>query len=107
LKAWEIYSYQPPEWASPHPCVIISHSDRVANKPEINILMCSSQRAQRQPKPNEIILDQADGLNWPTLCKCDLIHAVEKSDLTQRRGAVTSERKRQIIATINRAMGWV
>ena len=107
MKAWDIFSYQPPDWPEPHPCVIVSHPGRVANKPEVNILMCSSQRAQRAPRPNEIVLDQSDGLNWPTLCKCDLLHSVEKTDLKNRRGVVTPERRRQIIATINRAMGWV
>jgi hypothetical protein len=57
--------------------------------------------------PNEVILDASDGLNWPTLCKCDLLHLITKSDLKTRRGQVTEERKRQIVATINRANGWI
>lgn len=107
MKAWEIYSFQPAGWPEPHPCVIVSHPDRVANKPEVNILMCSTQEAKRAAKPNEVILDQADGLDWPTLCKCDLLHAVPKAELKRRRGAVTEARRRQIIATINRANDWV
>ena len=27
----------------------------------------------------EIILDTADGLDWPTLCRCDLIFSVKKA----------------------------
>jgi len=107
LKAWDIFSYQPPGWPQPHPCVIVSHPDRVANKEEVSILMCSSQSAQRGPKPNEVILDNSDGLNWPTLCRCDLIHAVLKAQLKNQRGHVTQERRRQIIETINRSNGWV
>jgi mRNA-degrading endonuclease toxin of MazEF toxin-antitoxin module len=107
LKAWDIFSYQPEGWPEPHPCVVVSHPERVANKPEVSILMCSSQRAQRQPKPNEVILDESDGLNWPTLCKCDLIHAVLKAALKNRRGHVTGPRRRQIIDTINRSHDWV
>jgi len=68
--------------------------------------MCSSQQASRPAKPDEVILDTSDGLSWPTLCRCDLIHAVKKSELTSRRGHVTEERRRQIIATINRSNGW-
>jgi hypothetical protein len=30
MKAWEIYSYQHPDWPEPHPAVIVSHPDRVA-----------------------------------------------------------------------------
>ncbi|HEY6184368.1 MAG TPA: type II toxin-antitoxin system PemK/MazF family toxin [Terriglobales bacterium] len=107
MTAWEIWSYQPAGWPQPHPAVIVSSSARVANKPEVNILMCSSQQASRAPLPNEVILDASDGLNWPTLCKCDLLHLVLKSDLKNKRGAVSPERRRQIIATINRANDWI
>jgi hypothetical protein len=79
----------------------------VANKPEVTVLMCASQQAARPAEPHEVLLDQADGLNWPTLCKCDLLYAVKKSALTRFRGVVTAERKQQIIATTHRANGWV
>jgi hypothetical protein len=69
--------------------------------------MCSSQSATRQALANEVILDSSDGLNWPTLCKGDLLHLVTKEHLTHRRGKVTEERRRQIIATINRSNGWM
>ena len=107
MKAWEIFSWQAPGWPEPHPAVIVSHPDRVANKPEVTVLLCASQRALRPPKPNEVILDENDGLDWPTLCKCDLLYTIQKSHLATRRGAVSTERRRQIIATINRANGWL
>lgn len=107
MKAWDIYSFQPPGWPEPHPAVIVSHPERVANKLEVTILMCSSKPPTRPVKPNEVILDAADGLQWPTLCRCDLLHTVPKASLKNHRGAVSPERRRQIIATINRANGWV
>ena len=107
MKAFDIFSYQPPGWPEPHPCVIVSHPDRVAGKPDVTVLLCSSQRAQRGALPHEVILDESDGLNWPTLCKCDLLYAVKKNDLKTHRGQVTDQRRREIITTINRANGWV
>jgi hypothetical protein len=107
LKAWDIYSFQPEGWPTRHPAVIVSHPDRVANKAEVNVLMCSSHEATRSAKANEVILDQSDGLNWPTLCRCDFLHQVEKADLKNHRGHVTDIRRRQIINTINRANGWL
>ena len=107
MKAWAIFSYQPPDWPMPHPAVIVSHPGRVANKPDVTILMCSSQRATREAKPHEVILDEADGLDWPTLCKCDLLHTVPKRELKQPRGHVTEARRREIITAINRANDWV
>jgi len=107
MKALEIWSYHPPGWPEAHPAVIVSHPARVANKPDVTVVMCASQQANRSPEPHEVLLDAADGLAWPTLCKSDLLYAVRKSALTHFRGIVSSERKRQIIATINRANGWV
>lgn len=107
MKAWDIFSFQPQNWPQPHPAVIVSHPQRVANKGEVNVLMCSSQRATRPPEANEVILDDSDGLDWPTLCKCDLLHAVNKAELKHYRGHVTAERQRQIIAAINRSNGWI
>ena len=107
MKAWEIWYYQPAGWPEPHPCVIISSPQRVANKPDVNILLCASQRAARVALDYEVILDMADGLDWPTLCKCDLLHMVPKGVLKNRRGTVSTERRAAIIRTINRANGWV
>jgi mRNA-degrading endonuclease toxin of MazEF toxin-antitoxin module len=107
MKAWDILSYQPPGWPEPHPAVVVSHPDRVANRPEVNILVCTSKAPTRPAKPHEVVLDQSDGLSWPSLCRCDLFFLVKQSDLTNPRGAVTAERRRQIISTINRVNGWV
>lgn len=56
---------------------------------------------------DEVILDQADGLNWPTLCRCDLFFLVNKSELKNSRGQVTEGRRRQIIAAMIRSNGWL
>ena len=107
MKAWEIWSYHPPGWPEPHPAVIVSHPARVANKADVSVVMCTTKPANRPPEPHEVLLNAADGLAWPTLCKCDLLHAVKKSALMNLRGVVTPERKKQIILTINRANGWI
>jgi len=107
MKAWDIYSFQPQGWPQAHSAVIVSHPDRVANKSEVTILMCSSKRTTREAKPNEVILDASDGLPWPTVCRCDLLYTVPKVQLRNYRGTVAPERQKRIIATINRSNGWV
>jgi mRNA-degrading endonuclease toxin of MazEF toxin-antitoxin module len=107
MKAWDIFSYTPPGFPEPHPAVIVSHPDRVNAKADVNILICSSHRAGRPAMTGEVILDFADGLDWPTLCRCDLLFAVKKADLKNQRGHVTPERRLEIIRTINRSNGWV
>lgn len=64
--------------------MIVSHPDRVILKPEVTILLCSSQPATRPAKPHEVILDGSDGLDWPTVCKCDLLYTLPKSALIAR-----------------------
>ena len=76
-------------------------------KPIVSVLACSSHRAGRAATADEVILDTADGLDWPTLCFCDVIYAVPKADLKVQRGRVTDARRTEIIRTINRANGWV
>ncbi|MEY2466744.1 MAG: PemK-like, MazF-like toxin of type toxin-antitoxin system [Verrucomicrobiota bacterium] len=104
MKQWDIVTWTFPE--GKHPAVIISHSARVANKPIVNVLLCSSQRAKRQPEVNEVILDEADGLDWPTLCKCDLLYDVDKKELSEPRGTVTPLRRRKVIEKMIACFGW-
>ena len=104
MKQWDIYTWEFPEGS--HPAVVVSHPARISAKPVVNVLLCSSQRAQRTADVNEVVLDEADGLDWPTLCKCDLLYDVPKAELKQRRGSVTSIRRRQIIERIVSTFGW-
>ena len=83
MNAWDVWDCDLGH--GPHPVVIVSHPLRVKN---------------------EVLLDTADGMNWPTLCKCDCIYAVEKSELKNHRGQVTIERRRAIVRTIIDSHAW-
>ena len=72
----------------------------------MNVLICTTQRAARPPRETEVRLNGADGLDWETLCRCDLLWLVEKSKLTAKRGSVSRVRRPQIVEKINAAMGW-
>jgi hypothetical protein len=63
----------------------------------VEVIACSSKRAGREPEPHEEILDDADGLDWRTLCKCDL---------KQRKGRVSQARQAQIVKTLLAAHDW-
>jgi hypothetical protein len=104
MNPWEIWSYSFPG-AGVHPAVVLGTDDRVKTKPVVNILICSSQRAKREAMPHEVILDYADGLDWETLCKCDLVYAAQKTDLTRHRGIVTFERRRMIARAMIQQLG--
>lgn len=105
MTAWDIYSYDF-EGAGAHPAVIVSHPDRVAKAQWVNVLLCTTQRANRPPKENEVRLNGADGLDWETLSRCDALWLVEKAKLKGKRGTVSRIRRRQIVDKINATMGW-
>ena len=86
--------------------MIVSHPDRVRGKDFVEVVACSTKRSGREAEPHEILLDNADGLDWPTLCKCDLIYAVPKEDLKSRKGRVTSARQGPLIRALIASHGW-
>jgi mRNA-degrading endonuclease toxin of MazEF toxin-antitoxin module len=104
MNPWDIYTWEFPG-ADAHPAVVLGTETRLANKPKVNVLFCSSRRAARKAEALEVILDAADGLDWETLCKCDLVFAVPKEQLTRKRGSVSSERRRQIAVRVIRGVG--
>ena len=99
MKAWEIYTA---DVFGGHPCVLVSCQPRIDAKPEVVVLGCRTLRpaTQREPRANEVLLDEADGLDLRTLCRCDLLFTVEKSQLGRRRGIVTPARRTEIARRI-------
>ncbi len=96
---FEVWRYDFPE-SGVHPCVIISHPDLAARAKFVNILFCTSQRQSRPPKPAEVLLDTADGLDWETFVNCQAMWLAESSKLFDRRGMVSHERRNQIRAKL-------
>jgi len=104
VKPWEIWDCPFP-WGE-HPAVVISNSLRVELKDQIVVLSCRTMRpaTQRDPVGCEVLLDQADGLDWKTLCRCDLLYTIDKSILKQKRGEVVTSRRREIAAKIQQGL---
>jgi hypothetical protein len=105
MKPFDVFFWQPHGWPEPHPCVVIAHPSRAANKDPVEVLICSSKRATRDTQSHEVMLDSADSMDWPTLCKCDLIHTVPKSELTLP-GTVSLPRRQLLVRTLIAAHGW-
>jgi hypothetical protein len=105
MKPWDVYQWKFPH--GEHPAVVVCPVARCDN-PDIetvNVAGCSSREARRTAQAHEIILDQADGLDWPTLCRCDVLYLARKDELQRRRGSVTSERRRVLGQKIIRLFG--
>lgn len=99
MKAWDIYTG---DIFGPHPCVLVSCQPRIDAKPQVVVLKCTSMKPgqERQARENESILDEADGLDWKTLCRCDLLFTVDKAALSRKRGEVSLQRRRDIARKI-------
>ena len=96
---FDVWRFNFPEKGE-HPVVLISHPDVCAGAKMINVLYCTSQRQSRPPKPYEVLLNGVDGMDWETFCNCAVIYLVPSEALFDRRGHVTSDRRRAIRAKI-------
>jgi mRNA-degrading endonuclease toxin of MazEF toxin-antitoxin module len=93
---FEIWTYDFKNKGGPHPVVLISHPERCAHSKIVNVLYCTSQRQNRQPYDNEVMLIGSDGRTWETLCDCSIMYAVPSAELSNRRGVVTPARRNAI-----------
>ena len=94
MRQWEIYLF-PFGHEKPHPAVIISNDERCVNGDleYVNALICTSAKLNRAAKKNEVILNNADGLDWKTAVRCDVIYLLPKGEFRDRRGKVGPERR--------------
>ena len=97
MKQWEIYLF-PFQEENPHPAVIISSDERCQNDAleAVNALICTSAKLNRGAKKNEVLLDEADGLDWKTAVRCDVIYLLPKARFQEQRGNVTALRRREV-----------
>ena len=104
MKPWEVWQCPFP-WGE-HPAVIISNATRVLRKDEIVVLSCRTMQPAsfRDALETECLLDEVDGLNWKTLCRCDLLYTIKKSILMFCIGEVTFERRRDIARKIQQGL---
>lgn len=82
--------------------MLVSCQARIDAKSEVVVLGCRTMPPtnEREPRINEVVLDEADGLDLKTLSRGDLLFTVEKSKLGRRRRSVTSARQREIARQI-------
>jgi hypothetical protein len=94
IRQWDVFMF-PFSRERRHPAVIISNEETCGNGDieEVNALICTSARVIRAPKATEELLDEADGLDWKTLVRCDRIYLLPKSQLDDRKGSVSVERR--------------
>jgi hypothetical protein len=45
MREFDIFYWKPPDWKDPHPAVVVSHPDRAGRKPDVEVVLCSTQGA--------------------------------------------------------------
>ncbi len=85
-----------------HPAIIISNDETCQNDDieEVNVLLCTSAKVNRPQKLTEVMVDEADGLDWKTMVRCDKVHLLSKSQFDDKKGNVTTERRHLIARKI-------
>lgn len=75
--------------------MIISNEERCVNDDLefVNALISTSAKVNREAKKNEVILNAADGLDWKTAVRCDVIYLLPKAEFRERRGKVGQQRR--------------
>jgi len=101
MRQWDIFLF-PFSTERRHPAVIISNDETCQNPDieEVNALLCTSARVNRDPKPTEEVLDESDGLDWTTMVRCDKIYLLPKAKFQERRGMVGEERRHLVARKI-------
>ena len=94
MRQWDIFLFPFAE-ERPHPVIILSIDERTAARKNVNGLLCVTLRG-RPLGLNEVLLDAADGLEWETAARCDLIHLLGRDLFQEQRGRVIPERQVQI-----------
>lgn len=97
---FEVWKARPPGFEKDHWFVLISGQERLDSprRPQVNGLACFTLRGE--PLPTDVRLNSADGFEAPTVCQCDFVYPLHKSELQASRGLVSWERQQAIKARL-------
>ncbi len=80
-----------------HPLIVLSNDEACAdsNRAAVNVLFGSTKRPAAAIRPFEIVCDEADGFDHPTVIDCSRIYFIPKTKLGRSLGAVSRSRRIQ------------
>jgi hypothetical protein len=81
-----------------HPAVVISCEEdcQDGNFLRVNILYASKRPPAAQLEPWQVLLDEADGLEFQSAVDCGIFYLVDKALCSPAIGSVSTERRRTI-----------
>jgi hypothetical protein len=100
LRRWDIVYVQAEDKTInvDHPCVVLSHEDLLESPKvlRINVLMGTKKPPAGESGVNHVLLDESDGLDFPTLIDCSFVLVARKAAITRAAGNVTVFRRQEI-----------
>lgn len=108
LDRWEIvFARESDSDLVGHPAVILSGPDILSDGRQLrfNALMGTKRPPAAKVLPHQVLLDQADGLEFTTLLNCSLVYVVRKNTILRRAGIVSHMRRADIARRVRASLG--
>jgi hypothetical protein len=90
-----------------HPAVILSGPDILSDERQLrfNALMGTKRPPAAKVLEHQVLLDQADGLEFATLLNCSLVYVVRKNAILRTAGVVSHMRRAEIARRVRASLG--
>ena len=108
LQRWDIVFLKTDENdATGHPAVVLSPPDILEDSRHMrfNVLVGTKKPPAAKAKTSEVLLDDADGLDFTTVVNATLIFQARKTSVIRLAGRVTHVRRGQIATKLRAALG--
>ena len=102
LRQWDVVRVRiDPQDRDEHPAIILSPNEVAAGRADrVNVIYGSTKHPAVDLLPGQVLLDEADGCDHPTVFDCVFYPVVRKSAITAKIGAVSPNRRRHLHQTI-------
>ncbi len=90
-----------------HPAVILSGSDILSDNRQMrfNALMGTKRIPAAKVLDHQVVLDQADGMEFATLINCSMVYVVRKNSILRAAGIVSHMRRAEIARRVRASLG--
>jgi hypothetical protein len=107
LNPWEIVFVRTDERdETGHPAIVLACLDvlRDGKQPRVNVVTCTKRPPAYDNRPHQVLLNGADGLEFPSLVDCSMVYVVMKSKVMRTVGSVSFERRKEIARKVRGAL---
>ena len=90
-----------------HPAVILSGPDVLSDPRQLrcNALVGTKKLPASSALPHQVLLDQADGLEFQTLVNCAVVYVVRKNAILREAGVVGHARRAELARKVRASLG--